>query len=109
MVHTRVRAEDYGRAGRAQVTKHSVISNWKARSVPGVAVSASMCFATQVCAFLVFVFQLVGHSVVLQEVTYVVVRLLLSMLVLWVHMKASSSRAIRGAQRLLRLADLQTP
>jgi hypothetical protein len=76
----------------------------------GVAVSAAMCFATQVCAFFVFAFQLVGHSVVLQGVTYVVVWLLLSMLVLWIHMKASSSRAIRDAQRSLHLASaLQTP
>jgi len=41
MVHTRVRAEDYGRAGRAQVTKHSVISNWKAMSVPGASISTT--------------------------------------------------------------------
>jgi hypothetical protein len=68
-----------------------------------------MCFATQVCAIFVFVFQLVGHSVVLQGVTYLVVWLLLSMLVLWVHMKASSSHAIRDAQPLLRLTDLETP
>lgn len=71
----------------------------------GVAVSAAMFFATQVCAFFVFAFQLVGHSVVLQGVTYVGVWLVLSSLVLWVHMKASRSNAIRDAQRLLRLND----
>jgi|ERR1017187_8416346 hypothetical protein len=74
----------------------------------GCAVSAVMCFATQVCAGFLFGFELVGHSVALQEVTYVVVWLLLSMLVLWVHMKASSSPAIRDAQRLRRLADPQS-
>ena len=54
----------------------------------GVAVSAAMFFATQFCAFFVFAFQLVGHSVVLQGVTYVAVWLTLGSLVLWVHMKA---------------------
>jgi hypothetical protein len=65
----------------------------------GVAVSAAMFYATQVCAFFVFGFQLVGHSMVIQGVTYVGVWLLLIMLVFWVHMKASSSHAIRDAQR----------
>jgi energy-converting hydrogenase Eha subunit A len=69
----------------------------------GLAVSAGMCGATQVCAFFVFGFQLVGRSLVLQEATYLVVWLLLAMTVLWVHMKASNSRAIRDAQRLLHL------
>jgi len=69
----------------------------------GLAVSAAMCWATQVCAFFVFAFQLVGRSVVLQEATYVVVWLLLTMTVLWVHMKAANSRAIHDAQRLLHL------
>jgi len=63
----------------------------------GVAVSAVMFYATQVCAFFVFGFQLVGHSMVIQGVTYVGIWLLLSMLVFWV--KASSSHAIRDAQR----------
>jgi hypothetical protein len=74
----------------------------------GVAISAAMWFATQVCAFFVSVF-LVGHSVVLQGVTYIVIWLALSMLVLLVHMKASSSHAIRDAQRSLRHADFETP
>ena len=74
----------------------------------GVAVSALMFYATQVCAFFVFAFQLVGHSVVLQEATYVVMWLLLSTLVLWAHVKASNSDAVRDAQRLLHLADRQT-
>jgi hypothetical protein len=75
----------------------------------GVAVSAAMYYATQVCAFFVFAFQLVGHSVIFQEVTYVGVWLLLGMLVLWAYMKASNSHAIRDAQRLLRLASPQVP
>ena len=74
----------------------------------GLAVSVLICFATQVCAFFIFAFQLVGQSVVLQEVTYVGTWLLLSTLVLGAHMKASNSDVVRDAQRLLHLADLQT-
>jgi hypothetical protein len=69
----------------------------------GLLVSAAMFWTTQVCAFFVFAFQLVGRSVVLQEATYTAVWLLLSMTILWVHIKASNSRAIRDAQRLLHL------
>jgi hypothetical protein len=61
----------------------------------GIAVSAVMCFTTQVCAVFVFVFQVVGDSVVWQEVIYVGVWLLLSMLALCVHVKLSDSPAIR--------------
>lgn len=76
----------------------------------GIAVSAAVYFTTQVCAGFVFVFQLVGNSVVLQGVTYVGVWLLLSMLVLWVHMKLSNFPAVRDAQRSLRLiSDSQVP
>jgi len=75
-----------------------------------IAVSAVMCFTTQVCAGFIFVFQLAGNSVVLQKVTYAGVWLLLSMLVLWVHMKLSNSPAVREAQRALRLIhDSQVP
>src|SRR5205823_2845243 len=69
----------------------------------GLAVSVLICFATQVCAFFIFAFQLVGQSVVLQEATYVGTWLLLSTLVLWAHMKASNSDVVRDAQRLLHL------
>jgi len=69
----------------------------------GLAVSAVMFWATQISAFFVFAIQLVGRSVMLQEVAYVVVWLLLMMTVLWVHMKASNSRAIQNAQRSLHL------
>jgi hypothetical protein len=72
-------------------------------ALAGLAVSAAMYWATQVCAFFLFAFQLVGRSVVLQEATYVVVLLLLTVTTLWVHMKASNSRAILDAQRLLHL------
>jgi hypothetical protein len=72
-------------------------------SLLGVAVSAAMCFATRVCAGFVFVFHVVGHSVASEEVTYVAVWLVLSVLVLWVHMKASSSQAVLDAQRSLHL------
>ena len=72
-------------------------------SLLGVAVSATMWSATQSWAGFVFVFHLVGHSLVAQEITYLIFWLLLSMLVLWVHLRASSSHSIREAQRLLRL------
>jgi hypothetical protein len=74
----------------------------------GLALSAVMCFVTQVCAVFVFGLQLVGPSVLLQEVTYVGIWLMLSVLVFAVHMKASSSQAVRDTQRSLRLAH-QTP
>jgi len=69
----------------------------------GLAVSAVMYFVTQVCAVFVFGLRLLGPSVVLQWVTYVVFWLLLSILALWGHMKASNSHAIREAQRSMRL------
>src|ERR1039458_3657267 len=65
----------------------------------GCAVSAVMCFATQVCAGFVFGIQLLGNSVVLQKVAYVGVWLVLSTLVFWVHMRLSNSPAVRDAQR----------
>jgi hypothetical protein len=54
----------------------------------GVTVSAVMLFATQLCAGFLFVFQVVGNSVLVQEITYVAVWLALSMLILWVHLQA---------------------
>jgi hypothetical protein len=66
----------------------------------GLAISAVMCFVTHVCAAFVFGVGLVGHSVPLQEVTYVGIWLLLSVLVFTLHMKASNSQAVREAQRL---------
>ena len=69
----------------------------------GVVVSASACFLTQVCAGFIFVFGVVGASVVLQEATYVGLCLLLVLLVLWAHIKASNSSAIRDTQRSLHL------
>ena len=73
----------------------------------GIAISAAMCFATQGCAFLVFAFQLVGHSAVLQGVTYVVVWLLLSMLGLvdtheGVHFHRHPERAALASPNLSR-------
>jgi hypothetical protein len=66
----------------------------------GVAFSALACFTTQVCAEFIFGLELVGHSAVLQEATYLGVWMLISILVLWMHIKASSSPAVRNAQRL---------
>lgn len=68
----------------------------------GLVVSAAMYFATQVCAGFIFVFQFVGESVALQEVTCVGLWLLGS-LILWTHIKASNSSAVRDAQRSLHL------
>jgi hypothetical protein len=75
----------------------------------GVAISALTCFTTQVCAGFIFVFQLVGRSVVLQEATYASVWMLISVLVWWMHIKASKSPAVRDAQRRLHLPDLHSP
>jgi|SRR5580658_3255922 hypothetical protein len=69
----------------------------------GLGVSASACFLTEVCAGLVFGFRVFGPSVVLQEAIYVGLWLLLSLLVLWAHIRASNSSAIRDAQRSLHL------
>ena len=69
----------------------------------GLAVSLAMYWATQVCALFVFAFQLVGRAVVLQEATYVMILLLLTIAILWVHVKASNSRTILDAQRSLHL------
>jgi energy-converting hydrogenase Eha subunit A len=74
----------------------------------GVAISALTCYATQVSAGFIFVFQVVGRSLMLQEATYVGVWMLLAMFLLWAHIKTSNSEAIRDAQRSLHLADLQT-
>jgi hypothetical protein len=67
----------------------------------GVAISALTCFTTRVSAALIFVFQLAGRSVVLQEATYVSIWMLISVLVLWTHVKATKSPAVKDAQRLL--------
>ena len=67
----------------------------------GLAVSAVAIYLTQLVAGFVFVFQVVGPTVVLQETTYVGSWLLLSLLVLCAHIKASNSNAIREAQRSL--------
>ena len=67
----------------------------------GVAIPALTCFTTQVCAGLIFGFQIIGRSLVRQETAYVGVCVLLSALLLWAHIKASNSPALRDAQRLL--------
>ena len=69
----------------------------------GIAVSAVACFATQVCASFVFGLELVGRSLVVQEVIYVGTWLSLSALVLWAHITASNSQIIRDAQKSLHL------
>jgi hypothetical protein len=74
----------------------------------GVSISALTCFTTQVCAGLIFVFQIVGRSVVSQEAAYVGVWMLISVVILWMHIKASKSPAVKNAQRLLHLPDLQS-
>ena len=70
----------------------------------GVMASAVAFYVIQVCAGFIFIFQVVGHSLMLQETTYVALWLLLSILIFWAHLKASDSYAIRAAQRLLRLS-----
>jgi hypothetical protein len=75
----------------------------------GFAASTVTFFATQVCAGFIFVFQVVGRSLMVQEATYAGVWMLLSVLLLWGHIKASNSDTIRNAQRRLRLADFPSP
>lgn len=67
----------------------------------GVAVSAVTCFTTQVCAGLIFGFQVIGHSLAAQEITYIGVWAVLGVFLLWAHIKASNSAAVRNAQRML--------
>ncbi len=70
----------------------------------GAMVSAVTFYAIQVCAGFIFIFQVVGHSQVLQESTYVALWLLLSIFIFWAHLRACDSHAIRDAQRLLHLS-----
>jgi hypothetical protein len=67
----------------------------------GVVISAMTFVATQGCAEFIFGFQIVGHSLALQQTTYAAVWLLLSALLLWLHVKASNSAAVQDAQRVL--------
>jgi len=69
----------------------------------GIAISAFACFTTQVCAEFIFGLQVVGRSTVVQEATYVGVWLLLGIVLLWAHIRASNSDAVRDTQRSLRL------
>jgi hypothetical protein len=66
-------------------------------------VSAVTCFVTYVCAFWIFGFELVGHSVVIQALTFVGALLAATVLIFVVHMKASNSSAIRDGQLALHL------
>ena len=67
----------------------------------GVAISALTCFTTQVCAALIFGFQISGRSLVFLGAAYLAICALLSAILLWSHIKASNSPAVREAQRLL--------
>lgn len=71
-----------------------------------LAVSAVTCFAARFFAVVVFAFELVGHSTVLETATYVSACLLLTTLVFAGHMKASHSRTIRTTQDSLHLVSL---
>jgi hypothetical protein len=74
----------------------------------GIFISALTCYTTQLCAGFIFVFQMFGRAVALQETIYICVWMLMAMLILWVHIRTSNSERIRDAQRSLRLAGLQT-
>ena len=69
----------------------------------GLAASAVAFFITQACAELVFGLELIGASVLRQQITYMAVWLLVTILILCAHLKASNSHAVADAQRLLRL------
>ena len=70
----------------------------------GLAASAVVFFVTQACAELIFGLQLIGASVMRQQIAYAVVWLLFSIFILWAHLKASDSQAVKDAQRLLQLS-----
>lgn len=72
-------------------------------AILGFGVAAVICYATGICAWFVFAFKLVGQSLVVEVVTYIGVCLVFSMLLFAVHMRASNSRSIQNAQRLLHL------
>jgi hypothetical protein len=59
------------------------------------------------CKFVRNTLQVVRHT--LQEATYAGGWMLISVLILWMHIKASKSPAVRDAQRLLHLPDLHSP
>ena len=66
------------------------------------------------CKFVRHTLQVVRHTLqvvlhTLQEATYSGGWMLISVLILWMHMKASKSPAVRDAQRLLHLPDLHSP
>jgi len=67
----------------------------------GVRPFAKTYFTTQVFARFIFGFQIIGRSLMLQGAAYVAVCAVLSALLLWGHIKASNSPAVRGAQKLL--------
>jgi hypothetical protein len=75
----------------------------------GLVISALTVYLTALCAMFIFTFQLVGHSRMLEASAYIGLCLLLSTLFFAIHLKVSKSRAIRNAQRSLRLAPPQTP
>jgi hypothetical protein len=69
----------------------------------GFGIAAVVCFATGICAWFVFAFKPGGPSAVVEAGTYIGVCVLFSILLFAVHMKASNSRTIQNAQRLLHL------
>jgi hypothetical protein len=68
----------------------------------GIAIGGFACFATWLCAIVVFGFEMLGRSKVIEGATYTCFCLLLSALAFMAHLKASNSRSVQNAQRLLR-------
>jgi hypothetical protein len=69
----------------------------------GLATSAVTCFVTYLCAFWLFGFELVGHSIAIQVLTFVGALFAVIVLIFVLHIKASNSSAIRDAQLALHL------
>ncbi len=69
----------------------------------GFGAAAVMCYTTGICAWFLFGFKVVGPSVVVEAVIYIGLCLLFDVLLFVVHVKASKSRTIQNAQRLLHL------
>jgi hypothetical protein len=69
----------------------------------GIAIAGFACFATWLCAIVVFGFEMFGKSRVIEAAAYTCFCLLVSVLTFMTHTRASNSHGVQDAQRLLRL------
>jgi hypothetical protein len=69
----------------------------------GITIAGLACFVTWLCAVVVFGYEMLGKSRVIEAATYTCFCLLVSVLAFMAHTRASNSRGVQNAQRLLRL------